>query len=100
MRKFLATTLLAGSLTLGGCATTDTGWPTIDVEQVRLVAVQICGFLPVADTVVEIIGLGNPLLSSASAVAAAICDSVTRPGAARGVIPHVNGVPVRGRFVK
>jgi hypothetical protein len=96
MRKLLATIVLVGGLS--GCATTST-IPRIDVEEVRLIAVQVCGFLPLVESVAEIIAAGNPALATGSAVANAICAAVTRASAIRGVIPVVNGVPVKGRFV-
>jgi hypothetical protein len=104
MRK----TILAASLSLGlsGCAglqqdITAAG-PTI--AAVQQVAVSLCGFLPTASTIAGILSGGSPLVSTAEAVASAICAAVTpasaggtRLGASR---PHVGGVPVHGRFVR
>jgi hypothetical protein len=96
MKKVL---LLVGFLSMGGCTTTG----AIDVTTIQQDAVLACGFLPTVGTVANIIAVGNPLLATAEAVAAAICAAVA-PAKASGrlgaVAPQVNGVTIHGRFVQ
>lgn len=102
MRNAVIVAIMSGALWLSGCATTGTG-PTIDdlVAQIRQETAKICGFLPLATTVAEILAAGNPALLAASSVASAICQAVTSPGAARGSrLPTVNGVAIRGQFLR
>lgn len=101
MRKTALVVIASGALWLSGCATTSTG-PNIDdiIAKVRSEAAKVCGFVPLAATVAEILAVGNPALAAAGPIAAAICRAVTSPGAARGArVPTVNGVPVRGQFI-
>jgi hypothetical protein len=101
MKRFV----LIGALMLGGCATTGgtvtTAQLISDAQQAATVA---CGFVPTAATVANIISVGNPLISTASAIAQAICSAVaaaptTAAGKFRGALPTVNGVVIHGRFV-
>lgn len=102
MRKLLCVSALV--FALNGCASTGTGTgptPADVIAEARNIAVAACGFLPAVSTVAGILAAGNPALTTASAVASAICAAVTAPAAARGTrIPTVNGVPVQGSFVK
>src|ERR1019366_531813 len=97
--------VLLGAIMLGGCSTTGgmiTGAQLIsDVQQA---AIAVCGFVPTAATVGNIIAVGNPLIATADAIAAAICSVVgaapkTAAGKFRGTLPMVNGVAIHGRFV-
>lgn len=103
---------LALAFSLAGCAavgTTGSVSPTslVTFEQdVQAAAVQACGFLPTAETVAGIIATGNPIVSTAGAVANAICDAVLPAKAAHAagkpmaIIPTVAGVIVHGKFVR
>lgn len=92
----------ASSLALAGCTTTDpvTG-ETIQIESVQSAATAGCQFLPTAETVADIIASGDPRLTTASAIARAICAALA-PAAPAGIAtlfkapPTVNGVVIRG----
>ena len=99
MRKLTILLLTASSITLGSCAGTLP--PT--VASVQQLAVAVCGFLPTAATVANIISAGNPLVMTGEAIAAAICQAVT-PAKLSGkrlgaITPMVGNVIVHGRFV-
>ena len=88
------------SLALSGCATLPQVTTTIGaVQQAAVIA---CGFLPTVSTVAGILSGGNAAVLTAEAIATAICSAVHpaqsgRLGARRMT---VNGVPIRGRFVR
>lgn len=89
----------ASSGTVSSSATTTNA----QVEQVRKTAVQICGYLPLASTVVNIFASSNPLLTTSVGVAQAICNAVTNRPLADGPgdrTPRVGNVVVRGKFVR
>ena len=101
MKKLVISAAFA--LTLASCATTPTN---SNIAQIQQAAVNICKFLPTAQTVAGIlISSSSMVLATANAVASAICSAVTTnpladgPGA-KNYKPHVNGVPVKGKFVK
>lgn len=103
MKKFLMAGLLAGSTLLASCATTPNG--STEVGNVQQIAQRVCGFLPTAETVINIIGLNNSALATATAIADAICAAVAPKMLRRKALrrlgpPTVGGVPVYGRFVK
>jgi hypothetical protein len=77
------------------------------IDEIREKAVAICGFAPTLSSVSQI--LANPGLTSAAAIAQAICDAVTAkpPVGLYGNMypqetdcPKVNGVCVEGDFVE
>lgn len=86
----------AAALSIGGCDKT-TG--KLDLTGAQNLAVQICGFLPTAQTVANIFASGSPALDTASEVASAICQAVNTPRAT-GVKPIVAGIVVEGSRVK
>jgi hypothetical protein len=105
MRNTILSVAFAGTL-LAGCASVG-GVPTvlgISAAEVQQDAIAICSFLPTASTVANIIAVGNPLLTTAEAIAQAICASVTAPPVAstlrRVGTPTVAGVVIKGRFIK
>jgi hypothetical protein len=102
MRKLAYALLTAGSIGLGGCASITPANVTTVISQVQADAVAVCGFLPTAATVANIISAGNPLIATVSAIAEAICSAVlpAKLGRKLAVIPTVNGVPIHGRFVR
>jgi hypothetical protein len=95
---------LAGCQTAQDVATTITTATQTTKEKVKSVqgyAVSVCGYLPAAASVVGIFnsGFGN----SVAAVGSAICNAVTSIPLADGPgdrLPRVNGVIIKGSFVK
>lgn len=71
----------------------------VDLSTAQQLAVQICGFLPTAQTVANIFATGSPALDTAGEVAAAVCQAVNTPRAT-GQKPVVAGVIVEGQRVK
>jgi len=79
------------------------------VAAVREKAVELCGYLPKADSVEHMLLASNPVSQTVEAVANAICNAVVawqkQHGAAPSVsaltddCPRVNGVCVEGEFV-
>ncbi len=114
MKKFLLAAALSASVALGGCASTGTvpsSGGTTDISsqiaQAQQIAVQVCGYLPVASTVSALFSTFVPGsasgLSIAAQVANAICNAVAPTKSARlrgAAVPTVNGVPIVGRFVR
>jgi hypothetical protein len=99
MKKLLLIGALAFSL--AGCVTA--GQVTATVKQVQDAAAGICSFVPTATTVANIFASGNSTVQSVSSVASAICNAVTTRPLADGPgdrKPRVNGVVVRGRFIR
>lgn len=93
----------AASLALASCSTTTDpipGQPS-QIEAVQSAAATACRFLPAAETVAEILASGDPRLTTASAVARAICAALA-PQAPAGVAtlfsapPTVDGVVISG----
>ena len=105
MRIISVITALAmgASVTLGGCQGTQ-DLATIEA-QVQALAVQACGFLPLAETIAAILTANASL--PASAIAAAICQAVSnvtppaKPKLTEALI-IVNGktIKVMGYFVQ
>lgn len=114
-RKFLLAVPLLGALALGGCATSN-GVVGLDpaletrvnaqITAAQNAAVSICKFLPTAQTVAGILSTfvpsAVPGVTVANQVAAAICNAVSRKSLTKGATPtpRVNGVVVRGSFVR
>ena len=100
LRRLMLALPLLGAISLGGCATVfPSGTPT--VAEIQSITVTVCGFLPTASTVANILANGNPIVATATAVANAICAAVvpTKSARLRAIVPTVNGVVVHGRFV-
>lgn len=92
---------IAFALALSGCVTAEQVEGKID--QVRSYTKIGCAFVPTVATVAKILAAGNPLIDTAKGVADAICTSVTTAPLADGPgdrIPRVNGIVVKGQFVK
>ena len=108
MKKFILIGALA--LALAGCQTaqdvatsitTATQTTKEKIKSVQGYAVALCGYLPIASTVVNIFSSGYG--SDVSAVGSAICNAVTSIPLADGPgdrKPRVNGVLVQGKFIK
>lgn len=86
----------AAVLSLGAC---DKQTGKLDLSGAQNLAVQICGFLPTAQTVANIFATGSSALDTASEVATAVCQAVNTPRSA-GAKPVVAGVVVEGERVK
>ncbi len=90
---------------LAGCASTGNIANPSGIKDIQAAAVAICKFLPAATFVSDLLLSGNVIATSATSIAAKICEAVTvnpladGPGA-KNYKPHVNGVRVRGTFVK
>lgn len=121
MKKLLLTAFLGAALV--GCSTTN-GTPTIGgipittiEQQVQTDVLQICAFVPTAQTIANVVtaAVGVPGLSTAFAIATGICNAVTTAPAGsisasvsrarvmlkRGVAPPTYiGVPIYGSFVR
>ena|SRR5215207_2790016 len=111
MRKLILAAALA--LPLAACQTgqapnispiVNTGVDLLP-DRIRDNAVKVCGFLPAAETVIQLIAaFGGPTIPGiASQIAAEICGAVTRPKATTrraATAPVLHGVAVRGSFVR
>jgi len=93
---------VAAALALSGCAGGVTpATVSATIAQVQQATVLTCSFLPTAATVAGILSGGNPLVTTAAAIAQAICTAVTAKGARKGgPAPMVGNVVVHGRWVK
>ena len=103
MLKLLKVAAVVGMMSLGGCATMG-GLSAPTVAQVQAAAVAACSFLPTAATVANIIAAGNPLVTTAGAIAQAICSalassSVRSSARLRATQPMVGNVVIHGRFL-
>src|SRR6188474_799175 len=105
MNKILIVGALA--VALAGCGTTPaemgaTIRATQDkVREAQGVAVSVCGFLPAASSLISLFNSG--FSSNVSIVGKAVCDAVTNITLADGPgdrKPRVNGVVIKGSFVK
>ncbi len=102
MKKIIPIVLALG---LAGCATAPISPTNSGIKDIQNAAVAICRFLPAASFVADLLLSGNIIALTAESVAAKICQAVTinpladGPGA-KNYKPHVNGVRVRGAFVK
>lgn len=77
-----------------------------DVKAVQERVVEMCGFLPTANSVAAMLSAGNPVVTGVMGIATAICQAVSstrRTGlsliAMRSGLGEVNGVPIEGDFV-
>src|SRR5262245_20699144 len=89
---------LAGCVTSAGCGAGQLFTPPTSVADVQADAVKVCSYLPSAETIVAIIGLNDPTLSTATAIADAICGAITSRSARAGGVPRVKGVRIKGQF--
>lgn len=109
MKKFLIIGVMG--LALVGCnqtaqevattITTATQTTTEKVKSVQGYAVSLCGYLPVASSIIAI--FNSNYSSNVAVVGNAICNAVTSIPLADGPgdrKPRVNGVVVKGTFVK
>jgi len=108
MKKQIATLALATSLM--GCATTG-GDPNVIITQVQNTTVQICGFLPAASTIANLISVfvgGGAVIGQVEEIAKEVCAAATavptpkssRLRATRDITVVIRNVPVTGHFVR
>jgi hypothetical protein len=99
IRKFLLASTTA--LLLSGCATTGVLGP-ITVANVQTLTISVCSFLPTAGTIENILLANVPGLTTAQAIAQAICNALVPAKSSRrgAAAPNVAGVPIHGRFVR
>lgn len=101
---FIAAAL--ASVMLAGCTTTGNVIPgTADprVEQVRQQAVNLCGWLPTATTVANILATfagANDVVNVASTAASGICNAITAKGLKRSGSVKYRGVTVTATRVR
>jgi hypothetical protein len=107
MRREIALFLVLGlaSCTDGQTSTTGTGTASSVVATAdpragfaasgKSFAKKICGFVPTAKTVLDILDLGVPGLSKASAIAGKICDVVNTKGLGP---PTFKSVRIEGHY--
>ena len=111
MKRFLIVPALALGLLVSSCATVPGvdpitgGQITTEVTNVQEAATQICGFLPTASTVTNILASfitgASPIATVVNQVAASICSAVTAKSLRRGAgPPRVRGVAIHGTFVR
>ena len=97
--------VVLASLTLAGCATTPTaGNISETAQQIQSYTRLACSFVPTIATIAALLSKGGS--SSVATIAQDICSAVTQPVTfgimSRGapVVPMVNGVKIKGSFVK
>lgn len=105
MKKLLIITTLGSALLLSGC--TGTGGITIPpnvqviIDRVQMEAAKYCAYVPTAQTVLSLISLGDPSLSSVIEIVKGICSVVSKPTVRRGAAkPVLKGVVIQGSFVR
>jgi hypothetical protein len=104
MRKLLLASSVALATSLGGCATTGGGGAfnlNSFIANVQADTNLVCAFIPTAETVANIFATGDPIVTTATAVANAICAAVapkTAGALKRSTVPTVAGVVIHGRF--
>ena len=103
--KILAIGALAIAAQVASCSGSA---PSISTSSVQAAAATACKFAPTAETIINMVA-ANPALSTAEAVAAAICAAIGAPStlgavSTAPVVAHyvVNGkdVAISGTFVK
>jgi len=81
--------LLAGAVGLAGCGTIqsvingDTSLTTLET-QVQADAANLCGFLPLAEDIAQIIKENDPALQTPTSIANLICQAVTSAPTTKG----------------
>jgi hypothetical protein len=100
MNHFVNVLAAAGmAVSLTACNTSEQTAATID--DIQKAAMTACGFLPTANTILAIFN-SNPAVTTASAVATAICAAVEKQGGDGAWVLDVNGtkIPIQGRFIR
>ena len=100
MKKIVLSMALCSTLALGACTAVEVDARIAEVQAYTRLA---CKFLPTVSTVAKILAGGFGVVQTAGAVGDAICAAVTTAPLADGPgdrTPRVNGVAVKGTFVK
>lgn len=121
MKRIFGMIAMAALLVVSACSTSNTSTSPVasngssvadTIALVQEKAKDVCNFLPAAETVAAIIGAytgQTSITSQATKVANTICDAVVPKSGkagvnlrerASGVYGNVNGVPIKGEFVK
>ena len=81
MRKFLLLSVVATTITLGGCGTTQVQQIETFIGQVQAYAAQVCKFVPDVATIIALVnsGIGQVV----GAVGQAVCNAIPPPASAR-----------------
>lgn len=114
--RLLAVAALCGTLALGACANAPgfgtvtpggQGTATTDpvVSQIQDITAKVCSFVPTVNTVLGIVAQftsAGPIAGIAGEVANAVCNAINPKNRASRVSgpPNVQGVPVRGYYIK
>jgi hypothetical protein len=102
VRLLLVATL---ALSLTGCSLFE-GEGSLEnrVKEIQGYTVELCKYLPTAQSVTAIVTASNPAVSGGFAVAQAICVAVTRQASKatlyKDSCPKVNGVCVEGDYIE
>lgn len=99
-RKFALVPVLAAAVMLSACSSPDD--IAQQIKQVQNYTKMICAYVPTGETVAKILAAGT-IVDTISGVADAICSAVTTAPLADGPgdhLPRVNGVVIKGRFVR
>lgn len=94
--------VFVGLMALGLASCSTIGIDAGTIANIQNTVVSVCGYLPTASTIINILGQNSPQLQSAQAIAQAICGAVG-PSGGRGLLrvnPVVKGVPIQGKFVR
>lgn len=78
------------------------------VLKIQAAVVRSCGYLPMAETIVALVLMGNPAVTVVSAVANKVCAAVKKPPSllTSGLVggekpkPTVDGVEIEGEWIK
>jgi len=95
MLHLMRAAVLALALALPGCA----GGNNATVQQIIEATRAACSFVPTIETVLALLNQAGPFVD-VLAIAKAICGAVTEPRARGAGPPIVNGVVIRGEFVR
>ena len=104
MKRFVI--IAVAALALAGCGTTTGVDVDAKIKQVQEQTRFACSFVPTVETVAKIIATftgGAAAVDAVGAAARGICAAVTTAPLADGPgdrVPRVNGVVVKGRFVR
>ncbi len=115
MRRALFTLAALASICLSGCATVPgSGGGAIltaaYIAEIQATVRSACGYLPTANTIAQLFA-SSSRFANAIAIANAICSAMTPPAPPLGIMsrstaprrvaaPLVNGVRIRGQFVR
>lgn len=107
LRNFLFAGVAVLSMSLGACSTTGVTIPGATdprVIEIQQQAANLCGWLPTATTVANIIATfanANGVVNVASTAAQGICKAITAKGYKRGAsAPRYRGVPITASRVR